>query len=123
MTPEAAIQRWLTSFGIPVYAAAATPDQAVKPYLTYGMVYNGWGDGEVSMEVRLWYYTESEAIPNAKAREIHEALGFGGVYLQCDGGAIWLKRGTPFCQSTKDDSGDDKVKGRYINVDMEFMIA
>lgn len=121
MTPEAAIYRFFAGFGIPAYADTSVPDEAAYPYLTYSLVMGGWGDGEAPLEVNLWYRTDEEGGPNAKAREIHDAVGLGGAQLACDGGYIWLKRGSPWCQSMGDDS-DSTVKRRYINITAEFLI-
>ena len=123
MTPEEAVFRFLGRFGIPAYPTSSTPDEAPMPYLTYSLPETGWGGEEVSMQVDVWYRTESEKEPNAKARELFEAIGLGGVLLPCDGGGMWLKRGNPWCQAVTDGSGDDKVKRRYINIDIEYMIA
>lgn len=90
------------------------------PYLTYDLVTSAWEEGEVSLTVNLWYYTTSEAAPNAKARELSQAIGRGGTLLPCDGGAIWLKRGSPWCQSLHDDA-DTRIKRRYINVTAEYL--
>ena len=57
---------------------------------------------------------------HAKALEISDALGIGGVTLPVDGGLIWLKRGSPFCQALADDT-DKNLKRRYINVTAEFL--
>ena len=121
MTPEAAIYRFFAGFGIPAYADSSVPDDAEYPYLTYSLVMGGWGEGEVSLEVNLWYRTDEEREPNAKAREIRAAIGLGGEPLPCDGGWVWLKRGTPWSQSMGDDS-DSMIKRRYINVTAEFML-
>lgn len=120
-TKAAAIQGFLSGFGVPAYAAASVPDDAAEPYLTYALVDGAWGDGEVAMEVNLWYYGDGEAAPNAKVQEISKAIGIGGTYIPCDGGAIWIKRGSPFAQSVSDGTGDDKVKRRYINLDLEYI--
>lgn len=90
------------------------------PYLTYDLPLSAFEQGEVSMTVNLWYRTESEAIPNAKAAEISAVIGQGGVVLPCDGGYIWLKRGTPFCQSLEDQA-DRMIKRRYINITVEYL--
>lgn len=120
-TKAAAIQGFLSGFGVPAYAAASVPDDATEPYLTYALVDGAWGDGEVAMEVNLWYYGDGEAAPNAKVQEISRAIGLGGAYIPCDGGAIWIKRGSPFAQSVSDGTGDDKVKRRYMNIDLEYI--
>ena len=118
MTQEAALQAFFERF-LPSYASSAVPEDVVFPYLTYDLVTSAWGEGEVRLTVNLWYYTTSEAAPNAKARELSQAIGRGGTLLPCDGGAIWLKRGSPWCQSLHDDA-DTRIKRRYINVTAEF---
>ena len=79
--------------------------------------------GEVNMPVNVWYRTDSEAEPNAKVREIGKALGMGGVTLPCDGGMLWLKKGSPWAQAMTVEGEDEKVKRRYVNINIEFLIA
>ena len=123
MTPEAAVYTFLSSFGIPAYAASSVPDQATFPYLTYDLVLGEWGQPEVNMPVNVWYRTDSEALPNAKVREISKAIGMGGVTLPCDGGMLWVKKGSPWAQAMTVEGEDEKVKRRYININIEFLIA
>lgn len=119
MTKEAALQAFFERF-LPSYAASAVPNDVKFPYLTHELITSAWEEGEVGITVNLWYYTTSEAAPNAKAREMSAAIGMGGVQVPCDGGAIWLKRGSPWCQSLHD-STDTNIKRRYINVTAEYM--
>ena len=121
-TQAAAIHKFLSGFGVPAYSASSVPVDAEFPYLTYSLVTGEWGDGEQPMAVSLWYRTESESKPNAKAEEIRRSIGRGGRVLRCDGGAVWVKRGVPWCQSMSDPD-DDMVKRRYINLDLEYMIT
>lgn len=123
MTPEAAIYSFLAGFSIPAYASASVPDQAEFPYITYDLVLGEWGEPEVNMPVNVWYRTDSEAIPNAKVREISQAIGMGGVTLPCDGGMLWIKKGSPWAQAMSVEGEDEKVKRRYININIEFLIA
>lgn len=120
MTPEAAIFSLLGELGIPTYAATSVPDDAGYPYATVEMAVGAFWDGEVPLPVSLWYRGDSEAEPNAKARELSALVGPGGRVLACDGGAVWLKRGTPLVQSMGD-SADDKIKRRYVNLTAEFI--
>lgn len=121
MTPEAAVYTFLSSFGIPAYAASSVPDQATFPYLTYDLVLGEWGQPEVNMPVNVWYRTESEAQPNAKVREIGERIGMGGVLLHCDGGVLWVKKGSPWAQAVTVEGEDEKVKRRYVNINIEYL--
>ena len=102
------------------YAAASVPEDVTFPYLTYELITSAWDGGEVGLTVKLWFYTTSEAVPNAKAQELSDTIGNGGVTIPCDGGFIWLKRGSPWCQSLRDDT-DSNIKRRYINVTAEYM--
>lgn len=119
MTKAAALQNFFDKF-LSSYAASAVPDDVVFPYLTYELITSAWEEGEVGLTVNLWYYTTSEAIPNAKVQEISKSIGISGVVLSCDEGLIWLKRGSPWCQSLRDDT-DHMIKRRYINVTAEYM--
>ena len=121
MTPEAAVYTFLSSFGIPAYAASSVPDQATFPYLTYDLVLGEWGQPEVNMPVNVWYRTDSEALPNAKVREISQAIGMGGVTLPCDGGMLWVKKGSPWAQAITVEGEDEKVKRRYVNINIEYL--
>ncbi len=123
MTPEAAIYSFMNGFSIPAYASASVPDQAQFPYITYDLVLGEWGQPEVNMPVNVWYRTESEAQPNAKVREIGERIGMGGVLLHCDGGVLWVKKGSPWAQAVTVEGEDEKVKRRYVNINIEFLTS
>lgn len=123
MTPEAAIYRFMGSFGIPAYAATSVPVDASFPYITYDLVEGDVLSGEVNVPVNVWYRTESEAQPNAKVREMFTRIGLGGVTLPCDGGMLWVKRGSPWAQAVTVEGEDEMVKRRYVNVNIEYFLA
>ena len=112
MTKGAALQQFFGQF-MTAYATNAVPDDVTLPYLTYDAVFDAWGGESVSLTVNMWFHTTSEAVPNAKAQELSDVLGIGGKLLQIDGGYIWLKRGSPFCQALADDT-DNNIKRRYV---------
>lgn len=119
MTKGAALQSFFESFGIPAYSYTSVPEDAAFPYLTYTPVFDSWGSGQAAITVNLWYRTTSEAVPSAKAQEIADAIG-GGKYAICDGGAVLLTKGSPWCQSMTDGT-DAKIKRRYININAEYI--
>ena len=119
MTKDKVLHAWFSQF-LPAYPTSNVPEDAVFPWLTYELITGSWDSGVIALTVNLWYYTESEAIPNAKAQELSDSIGYGGVTLPCDGGFIWLKRGSPWCQNIQDDT-DPNIKRRYINVRAEYM--
>ena len=122
MTLAAAIYNFLSKYGLPVYEETSVPtgeDAPDFPYMTYALVTGYWGDGEQPLTVNLWYRTSSNVEPNAKAQQIGDDIGLGGCQISYDGGIVWIKRGTPFCQSMTDES-DRAIKRRYINLILEF---
>lgn len=119
MTKAAALQAWFSKF-LPSYPVSNVPDDVVFPWLTYELTTGAWDSGDISLTVNLWFYTESEAIPNAKAQEFSDAIGMGGIMIPCDGGAIWIKRGSPWCQNIRDDT-DHNIKRRYLNITIEYL--
>jgi hypothetical protein len=119
MTKGKALDAWFNQF-MTFYPSTAVPDDVTFPYGTYEAVFDNYTGGEVGLTVNLWFYTESEARPNAKAQELSEAIGSGGKLLKCDGGYIWIKRGSPWCQSLTDDTSPT-IKRRYINVTAEYL--
>ena len=120
MTKEQALHKFFNQFGIIGYRNTAVPDDAIFPYLTYDTPISSFEEDPVSITLNLYYYTDSEAVPDAKAEEIRNAIGMGGVLLNCDGGAIWLKWGSPWCQSLVDDTNPN-IKRRYINITAEYL--
>lgn len=118
MTKNKALYAWFNEF-LPFYRASSVPDDVVFPYGTYEYVESAFDGGENGLTVNLWFYTTSEAVPDAKAQALSERIGYGGAIIPCDDGYIWLKRGTPFCQSLKDET-DSNIKRRYINITAEY---
>ena len=122
MTHEAAIYSFLASFGIPAYTETSVPDEAEFPYITYDLVVPDLFE-RANMQVNVWYRTDSEAEPNAKVREIGEAIPQRGLKpLPCDGGVILIGRGSPWAQSLSIEGEDEKVKRRLLNLTVESAI-
>lgn len=121
MTPAAAVHDFMAGFGIPAYAATSVLDDADFPYITYELAVDDFWGGEVAFAMDIWYRGDSEAWPNAKAREVSKAL-VGCKCIPCDGGGIVLKKGSPFCQGMGDPA-DDKIKRRHINLTAEFITS
>lgn len=123
MTPEAAVYGFLSSFGIPAYASTSTPSDVEFPYLTYDLVVDGWAGGEVNMPVNIWGLTDSEAFMNSMVRTISDRLGIGGVTIPCDGGMLWFKKGSPWAQAVRVEGENEKIKRRYININIEYLLT
>lgn len=120
MTKGAALHQFFNNFGIPAYPSSAVPDDAVFPWLTYDVVTGSIEDGENAVTANLWYYGDSEATPSAKAQEIADHIGYSGQTIAVDGGYIWIKRGTPWCQNLTDENNGN-IKRRYLNITVEYL--
>lgn len=125
MTKASALYNFFSSFGIEAYEETLVPtgEEAPKfPYLTYQLVTDSF-DNEVLIPVSLWYRSEASLLAlNTKTEEISQRIGRGGVFLDCDGGKIWIKRGSPFAQTTSDPE-DKTIRRKYINITAEFLTA
>ena len=118
MTKAAALKDFFNSFGLTAYPSNAVPNETAYPWITYDVVFDSFGSLPVSCGVNLYYHTDSEQEPNAKAEEIEKRVGFGGITIQCDGGFLWIKKGNPFCQSLN--TGEEGEKRRFINLLIEY---
>lgn len=126
MMKEAAIQKFFEQFGIPAYPQTAVPDDVTFPFLVHNFptdAFDGESNGQ-SGTVYLRYYTTSETVPDMKAQEISDAIGRGGVSLKCDGGYIWLKRGSPFKINAPQEQGTEEtkfLKTKQLNITAEYL--
>lgn len=126
MTKAGALYNFFSSFGIEAYEETLVPtgNEAPKfPYLTYQLITDSF-DNEVLIPVSLWYRSEASLFAlNSKTEEISQRIGRGGVFLDCDGGKIWIKRGSPFAQTMSGDADDKTIRRKYINITAEFLTA
>lgn len=118
-----AIHSFWSSFGLPAYDENTVPDGDDKPslpYITYDAVIGNFGDF-VAMSASLWYYGTSWSQITTKMIQIESAIGLGGKIIDCDGGILWIKRGSPFAQRVSDP--DDMIRRILINIEAEFITA
>lgn len=119
MTKNKALYAWFNEF-MPFYRASSVPKDAPAAYGTYEYSEGAFGEGEVPIAVNLFFRTESEAIPDEKATELAKKFGQGRVLIPCDEGIVWLKKGSPWCQSIAY-ADDTAIKRRYINIVAEYL--
>lgn len=111
MTKSEALHRFMSGFNIKAYPINAVPKDAELPYLTYT---KGFSPEGYSATINIYFYTTSEAVPDAKAEEICESLRNGGVQIPCDNGQLWLGLETPEWYSASEE--DQNIKHRVINI-------
>lgn len=119
MTKNKALYAWFNNI-MTFYRDTAVPEEAQFPYGTYTYLADSWGGEQCALTVNLWFRTESEAVPDEAAQTLSDAIGYGGALIACDEGYIWLKKGSPWCQSLADPD-DPAIKRRYINVTAEYL--
>lgn len=123
-TKAATIYEFWNSFEMLAYEENSVPtgeDAPEFPYITYQLVTDSLGN-EVAMSASIWYRGTSWVEANAKTEEISQRIGRKGAVLDCNGGKVWIKRGTPFAQNMGDES-DNLIKRKYLNIAAEYLTA
>ena len=118
-----ALYNFFSGFELPVYEENTVPTGDAKPqlpYITYSAA-TGDFDNDVQISGSLWYSGYSWADADRKAAEINAALAHGGKLIPYTGGALWIRRGTPFAQHMADD--DDTIRRIYLNLTAEYLSA
>ena len=124
MTKADALHTFWAGFGLPAMLEEAVPDRGGVdyPYITYNQVTDSF-EREVYITASIWDrtapgYNATQAL-DAKVEEISNAIGQGGIWQPYDGGYIWIRRGSPFCNSLGDPS-DDAIRRRVLNIVAEY---
>lgn len=122
MTKYAALQLFFEGFECPVYEQSTVPDEKEideYPYITYEAGTDSFG-GEVALTFSIWDKGTSWLMANALAEEISAVIGRGGRLIECDDGAMWIKRGSPFAQHLTDE--DDMIRRIVCNITIEYFM-
>lgn len=114
--PQQVLYDYLNSFGLIAYEQSAVPKEAIYPYMTYDFKLSDKFE-QSAISFTLWYNDKSWANADIKSNEIFNKIGRGGVILQTNDGAMWVKRGTPFSAHIK----DDNLKVVLHNLTLEFL--
>jgi hypothetical protein len=125
MTKLQAINSFLSSFGIPAYeenAIYAADTVLPLPYITYGIQLDNYRGGERPLLATAWYRTTTLKPLEDIQTAIAQRIGISGIVIPCDGGYVWIKRGTPFAQFL-DDPSDKFVKRVIFNLLVEYNTA
>lgn len=120
MNKAQAIHKFWSGFGLPAYDENSVPDNAVMPYITYG-VSTGALDDIIILTGSLWYRSASWQDISLKADEIAEAVGKNGYKISVlDNGYLWVNQGSPFAQRMSDQS-DNMIRRIYLVLSAEFL--
>lgn len=119
MLKEEAIHSFWSSFALEAFNEISVPSGDIAPefpYITYSTAIGDFGQ-EVALTASVWYQSSNWTDISEKAQEISDALP---VVVNYDGGAVWLKKGSPFMQRMGDNT-DDMIRRYYINVTAEYL--
>lgn len=122
MSKLQAINSFLSSFGLPAYeenSIYSTNAAKPLPYITYGVSLDNYRGGERPLPISAWFVSASLEPLEIIQAKIAERVGISGIVIPCDGGYIWIKRGTPFAQFM-DDPSDKMIKRVLINLKVEY---
>lgn len=113
------LQAFWSSFGLPAYDENTVPDNASTPYITYESG-DDYFETVLARNASIWYRSPSWVEITEKEQQISDFIGRGGRMLAVDGGAIWLKRGTPWSQRMAETS-DRMVRRIVLNIEIEYI--
>ena len=115
-----ALQAFWSGFDLPAYDENTVPDNAEFPYITYEASSDFFG-AEVAQTANIYYRSTSWAAITEKEQEIAENISRGGVFVECDKGALWIKRATPWAQRMGDQN-DDMIRRIVLNYTVEYIL-
>lgn len=115
-----ALHSFWSGFGLKAYDENSVPDDAQLPYLTYEASSDDFGNS-LMQNASLWYRSSSWSEITAKEQEIADFITRGGRMIACDGGSLWLQKGTPWAQRMGDQS-DEMIRRIVLNVNVEFLV-
>ena len=115
-----ALNAFFNGFGIPGYLEDNVPPGAALPYLTYQPVIPGGWNESGNFHARLWYPSKNSRVPVLQAEDTISAALADGLTIQCEGGAILLRRGSPWAQPM--DNPPEGYLCEYLNFELTRLI-
>lgn len=128
MDKAQALYNFWAGFGLPALDEQSDLDTEVMdqlgldfPYLTFESAIGELGEPTL-LGADLYYRSTSWTEIKAKAEEISQAIGPGGIKVAYDGGQIWITRGSPAYRSMSPEN-DFSIRRIHININAEFLTA
>lgn len=122
------INQFWNSFGLVAMDENSVPDGTMDrespnflgQYITYDVTDSGW-DNEVPMMANIWYLSDSWQAITEKSMQIGDYIGRGGIMLDCDEGAIWIKKAPSFAQRMANE-GYDNIRRIVLSIEVEYIV-
>lgn len=119
MNKVQSLHAFWSSFGLKAYDENSVPDNVKFPYLTYEASLDDFGNA-LAQTCNLWYRSSSWSKITEKEQEISDFITRGGRMIAFDGGAMWIRKATPWAQRLEEPS-DEMIRRIVLNVVIEFM--
>ena len=113
------LDQFWNSFGWDAYDDSSVPQGASLPYITYSVSSGGFSDQSIQLSASLWVKSTSWVDITAKVATISEYIGYSGVVLPCDGGYLWIKRGSTFAQRMSDP--DSTIRRVVLTIEVDYL--
>ena len=108
-----------SGFGLTAYEVTSVPDNATMPYITYESSEDDFGN-TLALSASVWYWSSSWTDCISKVKQISTKIGRGGKLVKYDGGAFWIKKGTPWANRLNMED-NDSVRRINMNIELEFI--
>lgn len=119
MNKEQALHAFWSGFGLSAYDENSVPDTAALPYITYEVSSDDFGN-VIALTASLWYRSTSWEDITTKEQQIADFIGRGGRMVAFTGGAMWIRKATPWAQRMADESSDT-IRRIVLNIMVEYM--
>ena len=111
-----ALYKFASNFGWNAYPENSVPVNAKLPYVTYTLQEYNWDDMGM-LQMRLWYKGTDYVGLNNKIDEITQYVEHGAK-IDTESGAVWLYKGSPWCQYQPSD--EVALKIAYLNFNAHY---
>ena len=125
-----ALHAFWSGFDVPAYdeqTIFAEGDAPAYPHITYESAGGINGNSDL-LTASLWDRIDPDSTQTAswiwlkqKAEEIKNAIGYGGITIQVEGGGLWLKlpESSPFSRPLP--SGEDNILRIQMNIEVDYI--
>lgn len=117
MNKVEALNAFWNGFEWKAYDASSLPDDVPYQHISYEVATDDF-DHPVALTANIWDRSSSWEAVTLKEMEIADYIGRGGLMIQYDDCAMWLKKGTPWAQRLAD---SDETKRIVLNIEVEFL--
>ena len=104
------------SFGLNAYDENSVPEDAVLPYITYELVNADFGT-EVAVNASIWDKSYSWKRLSELDMEITDKITKGGMMVNYDDGAFWVRK----LRSQRVSENDASIKRILMDLELEFI--